>query len=293
MGWLSSPDIPFARDDANRFLPWIIAFMVCLTGLTLAAAISLQLALFRWGGEYYNSFTVQIPAQTLETAKVEPKRIVSMLQENDWATSAREIPRSEMRKLIEPWLGNGEVLDDLPLPALIEVKLKEGSVVDIPALERRLQTLAPGAEIDDYQMWIGRFKAFSRNLQLFAGALAVLLVVTTLALVVLAAKTALRLHERTVDVLYTIGAEDGYIARQFRKNAFRLVLRGAVGGAVAAFAIYLLAGQMTARFESALLPSLQMTAAHWALFIALPLVTSLIASRFTHRSVLALLARRP
>lgn len=289
MRWLTSPDIPFARDDANRFLPWIIAFMVCLTGLTLAAIISLQLALFRWGGEYSNSFTVQIPAQ----ADADAKRIVDMLAQNDWAVSARELSRNEMQKLIEPWLGGGEVLDELPLPALIEVRLREGSVVDIPALERRLQAMAPGAEIDDYQLWMERFKAFSRNLQAFAGTLATLLVVTTLALVVLAAKTALRLHEKTVDVLYTIGAEDGYIARQFRRNASQLVLRGAVAGTVVAAGIYALAGRMMAHFDSALLPSLELTGAHLALFIALPLVTGWAAARFTHRAVLAMLAERP
>lgn len=292
MRWLASPDIPFAKDDANRFLPWIIAFMVCLTGLTLAAVVTVQSALFRWSGEYFNSFTVQVPAGVVQEHKLDPQRLVSMLSDNDWAESAREIPRSEMQSLIEPWLGSGAAVDGLPLPLLVEVKLKGDAKVDVPALQKRLQRIAPGAEIDDYQLWMARFHAFTRNLQWVAGAFAALMVSTTLALVVLAAKTSLRLHEKTVDVLYTIGAADEYIARQFQRNASDVVLRGALLGTAAAFVLYALAGQMTAALESMLLPPMDITLAHIVLFLALPVVTVLAASRFTHRAVRVMLAER-
>lgn len=292
MRWLGSADIPFAKDDANRFLPWIIAFMVCLTGLTLAVIVSLQMALFRWDGDYSNSFTVQIPASVVRDQQIDPQKIADMLAENNWARSARPVTQSEMQSLITPWLGQGAQLEGLPLPALIEVRVKDGAMVDTVALQRRLQKVAAGAEIDNYQLWMARFHAFSRNMQWFAGIMAGLMIVTTLALVVLAAKTALRLHEKTVDVLYTIGAEDGYIARQFDKNASQIVFRGAAFGTLAALVLYLLAGQMTAAMESLLLPPLDMTSAHLLLFLSLPLVTVLAAGSFTHRAVLALLAKR-
>lgn len=292
MRWLASPDIPFAKDDANRFLPWIIAFMVCLTGLTLAAVLTVQAALFRWSGEYFNSFTVQVPSSVVQEHKLDPQRLVAMLSDNDWAESAREIPRSEMQSLIEPWLGSGAAVEGLPLPLLVEVKLKGSAKIDVPALQKRLQRIAPGAEIDDYQLWMARFHAFSRNLQWVAGALALLMVTTTLALVVLAAKTSLRLHEKTVDVLYTIGAADEYIARQFQRNASDVALRGASLGAAVAFVLYALAGQATAALESMLLPPMDITLGHLVLFIALPIVTVFAASRFTHRSVLTMLAER-
>lgn len=292
MRWLASPDIPFAKDDANRFLPWIIAFMVCLTGLTLAAVLTVQSALFRWSGEYFNSFTVQVPSGVVAEHNLDPQRLVGMLADNDWAESAREIPRAEMQSLIEPWLGSAATVEGLPLPLLVEVKLKSDAKVDVPALQKRLQRIAPGAEIDDYQLWMARFHAFSRNMQWIASGFAALMVTTTLALVVLAAKTSLRLHEKTVDVLYTIGAEDGYIARQFQRNASDLAFRGALLGTAAAFVLFALAGQMTAALESMLLPPLDITFAHIALFVSLPLITVFAASRFTHRSVLAMLAER-
>ncbi len=35
------PDIPFARDDTNRFLPWIVAFIVFITAMMIASGMGI------------------------------------------------------------------------------------------------------------------------------------------------------------------------------------------------------------------------------------------------------------
>ncbi|MGB1540470.1 MAG: cell division protein FtsX, partial [Rickettsiales bacterium] len=256
--WLAAPDIPFAKDDANRFLPWIVAFMICLTGLMLAASLSLSDALERWNGAYLNSFTVQIPVHG-DTPPIPAAEVVKMLEENSWVEEAREITPNEMRSLIEPWLGEGRELEHLPLPLLIEVRIRENYAVDTDALEKRLRTLAPGAEIDDYELWMTKFGEFSQVVQWIAFTLAACIIITTLGIVVLAAKTALRLHLQTVELLYTIGAQDHYIVQQFQRNAMWLVLKGALLGTLMASGLFWVLYRVTAAFESPLLPPMDFT----------------------------------
>ena len=189
--------------------------------------------------------------------------------------------------------GDGHALDSLPLPMLIEVTIHEGRSVNIDALERRLAALMPGAEIDDYALWMSEFNRFSVWVQWAVFLLAMLIVIATLSIVVLAAKTALRLHQQTVDVLYTIGAQDTYIARQFQQNAMLLVLKGAVAGTVMAAALYWLAVRYSAVVESPLLPALNISVGHVVLFITLPLIMAGAALVSTRFAVIALLRHKP
>lgn len=289
--WFSAPDIPFARDEANRFLPWIVAFMACLTGLMLAASLSLGTVMQRMSGNYLNSFTIQIPRSTANV--LDTGHLLDLIRDNDWAQEVREIKREEMQALIAPWLGSTEAVDALPLPLLIEVRIREDAEVDRKALERRLQEFAKGAEIDDYQQWMTKFSRFSSGVQYTVFVLAGLMILTTLAIVVLAAKTALRLHHQTVEVLYNIGAQDKYIAAQFRQNALRVVFKGAAAGSVVAALLFWASRRLTVALESPLLPVFDFTPAHAVLFVALPLLTALAARLSTHLAVLSLLRQKP
>lgn len=289
--WFSAPDIPFSRDEANRFLPWIVAFMLCLTGLMLAASLSLGTMMRQMNGAYLNSFTIQIPHTSAKNLR--EGEITALIRDNDWVAEVREIEPREMQALIEPWLGSAKAVDALPLPLLIEVRLREGASLDLHALERRLQQVAEGAEIDDYQQWMTRFTHFSGGVRYVVFTLAVMIVLTALAIVVLAAKTALRLHQQTVEVLYTIGAQDDYIAGQFQRNAMWLVFRGAAAGSAVAALLFWACGQLTRELDSPLLPVFAFTPAHALLFVVLPLLTAMAALFSTRFAVLALLKRKP
>lgn len=291
IGWLKAPDIPFSEDDANRFLPWIIAFMVGLTALMLAISLSLSSAVRQWNGDYVNSFTIQLPG-TNGAREGLARKVQTLVRENEWVEHTSIISDAEMKTLVKPWLGENNVLDSLPLPVLIEVKVREGQHVDVEALARRLRTLAPGAEIDDYQLWMGKFTTFSRMVQWGGFILAFLIVLTTLGIVILATKTALRLHQQTVEILYTIGAADDYIANQFQKNAMRLVLKGAALGSAVAAALFMVFQEVASSLESPLLPAVHFTFGHLVLFMLLPLLTANAAHFSTRFAVLSLLKRK-
>src|ERR1019366_1588873 len=62
----------------------------------------------------------------------------------------RPYSKEESAKLLEPWLGSGLSLDQLPVPRLIVVKVSPGATPDIAQLRHMLTEQVPGATLDDH-----------------------------------------------------------------------------------------------------------------------------------------------
>lgn len=293
IGLLATPDIPFARDDANRFLPWIVGFMLCLTALVLALSVSLSASLFKWDGDYVNRFTVQLPHMDDGRTEAVTEAILALSKQYDWIENARQLPQNEMQQLIEPWLGdNKQALDSLPLPSVVEVTVKEDVKPDIKGFTERAKAISPAAEVDDFKLWMAKFRAFASTARWMALGFASLFVVVSLAIVILAAKTTLRLHHSTVRLLYTIGAEDDYIARQFQYNSMRLVGKAALIGTGVAILLFMMLSSFAKGINAPLLPSLNVTFSHIVLFVLLPFLASMAALATTRFAVLSFLRRQ-
>ena len=74
---------------------------------------------------------------------------------------ARLSRKEESARLVEPWLGSGLSLDDLPIPRLIVVKLASGARPDFAALRQALAAQVAGATLDDHRRWIDRMRAMA------------------------------------------------------------------------------------------------------------------------------------
>jgi cell division protein FtsX len=108
-------------------------------------------------------------------------------------------------------------------------------------------------------------------------------------MIMLVARTNLRLHFKTVSLLHMFGATDDYILRQFQwNNAWLGGARGVrwcvCGGHGVAVAVIL-----SVRWESPVIPEISVSALHGLLFILLPIFTAaiaLVATRHTVRTML-------
>jgi cell division transport system permease protein len=282
-------DIPFARDDTNRYLPWFIALMVFLTGLFIAGGITVgevakhkRMDLSQW-------VTIQIPES--KTSEAEAKKVVRELTAMPAMEKVVRKKDAEVQKLIAPWFGDGKHATELPLPVLIEARWKNGTKQQIEDLRRRLKVLAPSVEIDDHQYWLQHYLNFIRMMEVASYLLALLVVGATTLMIVFTSKTALKLHEDAIWLLHSVGAVDDYIARQFQFNAFLLGMRGALAGTAFSALVFFLIGFVTAQFNAPLLPSLPITGFHITVWLLLPPLTGLLAMNVARRTVLAMLRK--
>ena len=146
----------------------------------------------------------------------------------------RPFSKDESAKLLEPWLGSGLSIDELPVPRVIVARVQPGTTLDLAALRARVTQAAPSASVDDHRAWIERMRSMT-GATVFAGiGILALVIVATIISVSFATRGAMAANRPIVEVLHFVGAGDT-LHRQPLPAAFsRLGLEGGViGGGVA------------------------------------------------------------
>ena len=286
---------------AGRALMAVIAILTFLAALSAGAAVLAARASDQWRGAVSNEMTIQIRPDSHRNIEEDVAKAVAMAQALDGIESVRAVPKAESDKLLEPWLGTGLDLVELPVPRLIVLKLKPGASPDIGRFGPALRSDVPTAILDDHRLWVRRLSAMASTI-IVSGFVIVLLVLTAAALAVaFATRGAMAGSRESVEVLHFVGADDDFIAREFQSRFIRLGLRGgAVGGLAAIIAIALL-GFLSSFWSTA--PEAEQLQAlfgafeiGWGGYAAVLLVAIVVAaiaglvSRFTVRHYLKMLA---
>ncbi|KPF71233.1 cell division protein FtsX [Bosea sp. AAP35] len=286
---------------AARALMAVIAILTFLAALSAGAAVLAARASEQWRGAVANEMTIQIRPDSRRDIEGDIGRAVAMAQAIDGIESVRAVPRAESDKLLEPWLGAGLDLVELPVPRLIVLKLRAGAGPDLTAFGAALRREVPTAILDDHRLWVRRLSTMASTI-ILSGAAVVLLVLTAAALAVaFATRGAMAGSRDSVEVLHLVGADDAFIAREFQSRFVRLGLRGgAIGGAAAILVIGLL-GFLSSRWRTA--PEAEQLQAMfgafeigWSGYVAVILVAVVVAaisglvSRVTVRHHLRVLA---
>ena len=289
-------ELQFRRDPSARTLPWIIALMVFLAGLALSGVLSIGTALERWDHGLSGTVTVQLlppgPGDSFPgTFDDRLAKTIEILQQTPGVLDANALTDAEIATLLEPWLGSEEILQELPLPKLIDVTLDTAQPPNLATLGAQLAAEVPGASLDDHKLWSERLTALTRLLK-FAGGFVVLLTgLTAIAMIIFTTHTGLAIHHNTIALLHTFGARDSYIATQFQSHAMRVGFRGgAMGAAFAAFTIFI-TGKLVASFDIEMLEGFSLTTRHWIAIAALPIATAFISMLAARMTVLRKLSR--
>ena len=230
-----------AATVAGRSLVLVIAIMGYLACLTIGGVALVARAASAWEGSISSEVSIQLrplPGTDVQTAA---ERAATAALATPGVANARVIPPAESARLLEPWLGAGLDLTELPVPRLVAVELKRGAPADLEGLRQALASV-PGASLDDHRLWQSRLKAMAQTMILLGlGVLALVLTATVLT-VVFATRGAMAGNRDIVSVLDFVGASQSFIAREFQRHFLLLGLKGGAAGGVAALATFLAAG---------------------------------------------------
>ena len=142
--------------------------------------------------------------------------------------------KEDSAKLLEPWLGSGLSLDDLPVPRVIVARVAARHHARSGGVARRVTQVAPSASVDDHRAWIERMRSMT-GATVFAGiGILALVIIATIISVSFATRGAMAANRPIVEVLHFVGAGDRYIANRFLRHFLRLGLEGGVIGGGAA-----------------------------------------------------------
>jgi len=156
--------------------------------------------------------------------------------------------KQQSAKLLEPWLGTGLTLDELPVPRLIVVKIARGATPDLPQLRAQLTQQVPGAVLDDHRGWIDRMRTMSGTAIAVGITILALMVAATILSVTFATRGAMATNKTVIEVLHFVGAKNRFIAENFQRHFLLLGLEGGAIGGGAAVVLFALAAVLSRWF---------------------------------------------
>ncbi len=272
-------------------MPWVLAIMMFLTALAAAAGLGLGNAARGLDSEIGNRITIQVVEANPDVRETQAQIAASELQKFTGVQSVRRLSAEEMKELLEPWLGEGGLEADLPVPVMIDAELTPEAYRRLDVIRAAVREVAPSARVDDNAQWLAPLAKLIDALEWLAGGLVVLMVGATAATVVLAARAALDTHRGTIEVLHLMGATDVQVARLFQRRIALDALFGGVVGLIAAALVLLIIGNRVGALGSELLGSAGLPLVSWLVIIALPIGGVLLATLVARTTILRALGK--
>jgi len=228
-----SPIVPRASIH-GRALVAVVAIMTFLASMTTGTVLLVSASAAEWQSDVASEITIQVRPQTGRDLDRDTAAVTEAMRAQPGIVEVKPFSRDESGKLLEPWLGTGLSMDDLPVPRMIIARVQPGTPLDLGALRARVTQVAPSASVDDHRAWIERMRSMTNATVLAGLGILALVIIATIISVSFATRGAMAANRPIVEVLHFVGAGDRYIANRFLRHFLRLGLEGGViGGGVA------------------------------------------------------------
>jgi cell division transport system permease protein len=242
-----SPIVP-KTSIAGSALVAVVAIMTFLASLITGAVVLIAGSTAEWRSEVAREMTIQVRPMANRNVDDEVAKAVTVARAASGIAEVRAYSPQESARLLEPWIGTGLTLDDLPVPRIVVVRLQNGAQPNVAALRAALGQQVAGATLDDHSGWIDRMRTMAGSAIAIGLAMVALMLTATILSVAFATRGAMAANRPIVEVLHFVGARDGYIARQFQRHFLALGFKGGLIGGGAAIALFALAQFAVDRF---------------------------------------------
>ncbi len=229
----AAPIVP-KNSIAGRSLTAVVAIMTFLAALTTGVAMVVLNAASDWQSEVGREVTIQVRPLPGRDVEADLRKAAGLARAAVGTAEVRVYTKDESARLVEPWLGSGLALEDLPIPRLIVIKLAAGARPDFTTLRQALAAQVVTASLDDHRRWIDRMRNMAGTA--VAGGIAILALVlaATVLSVTFATRGTMAANRPIIEVLHYVGATDAFIADQFQRHFLALGFKGgAIGGGAA------------------------------------------------------------
>jgi cell division transport system permease protein len=232
-----SPIVPRAS-ISGRALVAVVSIMTFLASITTGAVLLVSASATEWQSEVASEITIQVRPQAGRNLDKDVAAIVEAMRTQSDIVDTRPFSKEESAGLLEPWLGSGLSLEDLPVPRVIVARVTPGTVLDLAALRRAVTQAAPGATVDDHRAWIERMRSMTGATVAAGLGILGLVILATIISVSFATRGAMAANRPIVEVLHFVGAGDRFIADRFFRHFLLLGLEGGVIGGGAAMLLF-------------------------------------------------------
>jgi cell division transport system permease protein len=230
----------FRYQHLGRSFAAIVGIMVFIATFATAAEAVLLTAGYLWGRTAETLLTVEIPAVGDEASTSQADRIrqaLSLLRAMPEVEAVTPLSNDEVERLLSPWFNKPELLRSLPVPALIDVERKSGSVLSADKIQSILKNSISDVRVNDHGVWMQDVWRLVRGLTLLGGMTIALTAITLVIAVSLICRAVIAAERETISLLHLMGAENIDIARHFQVQASHIASRAAIAGFLIALVV--------------------------------------------------------
>jgi cell division transport system permease protein len=274
-----------ARDGALVFVVAVLCFLACLA---IVAALGANRAAGGWRTQLVGSATVLVRPTGTETADAAAARATEALAGiRPGVVTAEALEKEKAEALVKPWIGDTDVLQDLPVPRLVTVELDPKSPASASVMEKALKAAGVDATVDDHSLWLKDVLRAGAIARIAALGMAGLMAAAAAAVIAFATRAGLAARRDLVGVLHLAGAEDGFIAGLFQGRFARMAAVAGLFGAGGAAMIA--AGARVFGGGDGLTPVLPLAWTDLLVLPACPVIAALVAALAARATAMALL----
>lgn len=270
------PYFPFSQEMNKSYLAWIIGLLTILVVLTTSGFLTLSNPT-----QFSNSeqmLTIMVPG--LENSKHSEeaiKNILIVLESFPNFQEAKVVEKEQLINLLEPSLIHMDHIKALNFPTLIDVTFNSSSLIDLKNLTYKLRQFVAGIQIEPHTGWHHLIATSDKAIITLGWALVVFIIFIILVVISLITKFTLMAYRPIVDSLRLMGANNGFIASQFQKQAFKSSFLGSSCGIVIGILIIYSLISLSHLFELPVFSSAFFTMKSFLYLLLFPIAISLLS----------------
>lgn len=279
-----TPILPKGHGE-ERPLFVIMAIMAFLASLSLMLVLMGLRQSASWQNDLKSAATVQIVGENVIS---DADKAAEILRGLSAVRSVEILSESEGRALLNPWIGELVLPDDITVPALIRLEIND-ETFDPTGVERQLVSAGLTATVDNHRQWSQNLSSTWNRVRLALLSLLAIILCATIAISTFATQSVLQVRRNIIQVLGQVGATDSFIGGLFVRRFLMLGLKAAVMGIVLAviFVSAFMLWQNMGTDESGLKIKVEFSDILWLIALAFVMgaISALTAGAAARRSI--------
>ena len=283
---------------ANIFLAWIILSMIYLAVVTLTAVLISNSSSKEWLEAVDNVITVQVSDPNSKSkADNSTTRLEALVKKLRITAGINKIEIFDEEKtsgLLSNWLSQ-DILNDINLPALIEVKLS--NPINKEQISQKIRSLTPGVSVDDHSRWKQKLMLLINTIENIGWIIFILVLIVCSTSIIFAIAMTITNNSEVIDLIDLMGGGSSFIARVFQKQVLFVMGPSAlIGSFAAALTLFILNDYLGTLLQGILPGSISSLGAkldfwEWSLIASTPLVFIFLSLIIVRVSVVAFLSK--
>lgn len=265
--------------EQSIFMTVVISVLTFLAVLAFGIALSIGSGVIKWNSDWDKYATIQV-IDTNNTSHI--KKVLDT--NKDKIQSVKEISKTEMEQIIQPWVSSGAKLNNY-LPQMFEIKVNKKS--DIKTIKEQI---ADRAKFLTHSSALKNSISAGWKLMSITAFVLILILVSIGVCVSYISRNIAMLHKHELEILNQVGATDKFIAHQMQIIVAKTSSVACLIGFVSALPIIAMILSTAHSARVGLLATLSLSSGNIIALVILPVVIVIFSVYITKKTTLKILS---